>query len=168
MSSDSENLIRKLLVKEPEKRLGKGPLGVQEIMSHAFFNNLKWDDIYNKRVKPPFIPKVTHPADTRNFDTEFTSITPALTPVQSGTFSFTTPKAQMMLMTQCRAVLSQAVQEEFRGFSSLGPTTVEMPPGSQSSFPNIRRETPNRSSFKTVLFPKVRTKIEERRRSRKQ
>ena len=66
-------------------------------MSHAFFRNVNWDDIYHKRVPPPFIPTISNPTDTSNFDQEFTSVTPVLTPVQS--------------------VLSQAMQEEFRGFS---------------------------------------------------
>jgi classical protein kinase C/novel protein kinase C epsilon type len=66
-------------------------------MSHAFFRNVNWDDIYHKRVPPPFIPTISSPTDTSNFDQEFTSVTPVLTPVQS--------------------VLSQAMQEEFRGFS---------------------------------------------------
>lgn len=97
MPRDSVSILQKLLTREPELRLGSGPTDAQEIMSHAFFRNTNWDDIYHKRVPPPFIPQITSPTDTSNFDTEFTSVTPVLTPVQS--------------------VLSQAMQEEFRGFS---------------------------------------------------
>lgn len=97
MPRDSVSILQKLLTREPEMRLGSGPTDAQEIMSHAFFRNINWDDIYNKRVAPPFVPQITSPTDTSNFDTEFTSVTPVLTPVQS--------------------VLSQAMQEEFRGFS---------------------------------------------------
>lgn len=97
MPRDSVSILQKLLTREPEMRLGSGPTDAQEIMSHAFFRNINWDDIYHKRVQPPFIPQITSPTDTSNFDTEFTSVTPVLTPVQS--------------------VLSQAMQEEFRGFS---------------------------------------------------
>ncbi|KAI5308091.1 serine/threonine protein kinase, AGC, partial [Ascosphaera atra] len=39
------------------------------IKEHKFFEGVDWDDVYNKRTKPPIIPKVTHPADARNFDT---------------------------------------------------------------------------------------------------
>lgn len=53
-------------------------------MSHAFFRNINWDDIYHKRVEPPFKPTIASATDTSNFDTEFTSVTPVLTPVQSG------------------------------------------------------------------------------------
>ncbi|KAJ5527237.1 AGC-kinase C-terminal [Penicillium frequentans] len=97
MPRDSVSILQKLLTREPELRLGSGPTDAQEVMSHAFFRNINWDDIYHKRGPPPFIPTITSPTDTSNFDQEFTSVTPVLTPVQS--------------------VLSQAMQEEFRGFS---------------------------------------------------
>jgi classical protein kinase C len=97
MPRDSVSILQKLLTREPEARLGSGPTDAQEIMSHAFFRNVDWDDIYHKRVPAPFIPTLKSRTDTSNFDSEFTSVTPVLTPVQS--------------------VLSQAMQEEFRGFS---------------------------------------------------
>ncbi|KAJ5874309.1 uncharacterized protein N7529_002739 [Penicillium soppii] len=97
MPRDSVSILQKLLTREPELRLGSGPTDAQEVMSHAFFRNINWEDIYHKRVPPPFVPTISSPTDTSNFDQEFTSVTPVLTPVQS--------------------VLSQAMQEEFRGFS---------------------------------------------------
>lgn len=87
MPRDSVSILQKLLTREPEMRLGSGPTDAQEIMSHAFFRNINWDDIYHKRVAPPFTPQITSPTDTSNFDTEFTSVTPVLTPVQSGTLT---------------------------------------------------------------------------------
>ncbi|RMD44923.1 hypothetical protein DV735_g87, partial [Chaetothyriales sp. CBS 134920] len=97
MPRDSVSILQKLLTREPEHRLGSGPGDAQEIMSHAFFKGVNWDDVYHKRVPTPFKPTVKDPKDTSNFDQEFTSVTPVLTPVQS--------------------VLSPAHQEEFRGFS---------------------------------------------------
>ncbi|TKA71271.1 Protein kinase C-like [Cryomyces minteri] len=97
MPRDSVSILQKLLTREPELRLGSGPTDAQEIMSHAFFRNINWEDVYNKRITPPFQPSIKDATDTSNFDSEFTSVTPVLTPVQS--------------------VLSQAMQEEFRGFS---------------------------------------------------
>ncbi|KAF3932256.1 Phototropin-1 [Dactylella cylindrospora] len=97
MPRDSVSILQKLLTREPDLRLGSGPTDAQEIMSHAFFRNVNWDDIYHKRVPAPFLPQISSPTDTSNFDQEFTSVTPVLTPVQS--------------------VLTQAMQEEFRGFS---------------------------------------------------
>ena len=86
MPRDSVSILQKLLTREPELRLGSGPTDAQEIMSHAFFRNINWDDVYHKRIPAPFIPQITSATDTSNFDTEFTSVTPVLTPVQSGEF----------------------------------------------------------------------------------
>ncbi|KAJ3493426.1 hypothetical protein NLG97_g4739 [Lecanicillium saksenae] len=97
MPKESVSILQKLLTREPNDRLGSGPTDAQEVMSHAFFKNINWDDIYLKRGPPPFKPAIKNATDTSNFDSEFTSVTPVLTPVQS--------------------VLSQAMQEEFRGFS---------------------------------------------------
>lgn len=84
MPRDSVSILQKLLMREPELRLGSGPTDAQEIMSHAFFRNINWDDFRDKKVPPPFQPQIKNPTDTSNFDSEFTSVTPVLTPVQSG------------------------------------------------------------------------------------
>ncbi|RYP70378.1 hypothetical protein DL771_005499 [Monosporascus sp. 5C6A] len=97
MPRDSVSILQKLLTREPDQRLGSGPTDAQEVMNQPFFRSINWDDIYHKRVEPPFLPQIKNATDTSNFDSEFTSVTPVLTPVQS--------------------VLSQAMQEEFRGFS---------------------------------------------------
>ena len=86
MPRDSVSILQKLLTREPELRLGSGPTDAQEIMSHAFFRNINWDDVRDKKVPPPFLPQISNPTDTSNFDSEFTSVTPVLTPVQSGRF----------------------------------------------------------------------------------
>lgn len=87
---DSVSILQKLLNHNSELRLGSGPSDAQEVMSHAFFRNINWDDIYHKRVPAPFIPTIGSPTDTSNFDQEFTSVTPVLTPVQSGMNSLNT------------------------------------------------------------------------------
>jgi serine/threonine protein kinase len=88
MPRDSVAILQKLLTREPDQRLGSGPTDAQEIMSQPFFRNINWDDVYHKRIQPPFQPQITSATDTSNFDSEFTSVTPVLTPVQSGKFSF--------------------------------------------------------------------------------
>lgn len=89
MPRDSVSILQKLLTREPELRLGSGPTDAQEIMSHAFFRNVNWEDVYAKRIPAPFTPTVKGRADTSNFDSEFTSVTPVLTPVQSGKLTLT-------------------------------------------------------------------------------
>lgn len=84
MPRDSVSILQKLLTREPEMRLGSGPTDAQEIMSHAFFKGINWEEVYHKRIPPPFKPTVKNEKDTSNFDQEFTSVTPVLTPVQSG------------------------------------------------------------------------------------
>lgn len=88
MPRDSVSILQKLLTREPDQRLGSGPTDAQEIMSQPFFRNINWDDIYHKRVQPPFLPSIKSATDTSNFDSEFTSVTPVLTPVQSGEFFY--------------------------------------------------------------------------------
>lgn len=114
MPRDSVSILQKLLTREPDQRLGSGPTDAQEVMNQPFFRNISWDDIYHKRVAPPFLPTIKNATDTSNFDSEFTSVTPVLTPVQSGK-DFTSVSFDVRLM--CGTVLSQAMQEEFRGFS---------------------------------------------------
>lgn len=84
MPRESVSILQKLLTRDPDQRLGSGPTDAQEVMSQPFFRNIVWDDIYHKRVQPPFLPQIKNATDTSNFDSEFTSVTPVLTPVQSG------------------------------------------------------------------------------------
>lgn len=63
------------------QRLGSGPQGPREIRSHVFFKDVKWEDLLAKQVKAPFIPNIKSRADTSNFDQQFTSQFPVLTPV---------------------------------------------------------------------------------------
>lgn len=84
MPRDTVSLIQHLLARESEKRLGSGPLDALEIMQHPFFRGINWDDLYHKRTPVPFLPRLQSDTDVSNFDKEFTSVTPVLTPVQSG------------------------------------------------------------------------------------
>lgn len=97
MPKDSISILERLLVREPDKRLGSGPSDAKEVMAHSFFRNINWDDLLNKRVQPPFIPILSKDTDVSNFDKEFTQETPKLTPIE--------------------AKLTESMQEYFRGFS---------------------------------------------------
>lgn len=52
-SSEAKNLIKKLLEYNPKKRIG-----YEKIISHPFFKDINWDKVKNKKMPPPFIPKV--------------------------------------------------------------------------------------------------------------
>ena len=99
MPRDSVSILQKLLTREPDQRLGSGPTDAQEVMSQPFFRNVNWDDIYHKRVAPPFMPQIKSATDTSNFDSEFTSVTPVLTPVQSGMHMSLFAHARALAMT---------------------------------------------------------------------
>ena len=72
LSDNAKDLIQKLLVIDPSKRLGSGPNGSENIKNHKFFNGVSWKDIQMKKIKPPFIPKLKNDTDLRYFDTMFT------------------------------------------------------------------------------------------------
>lgn len=56
ISSNCKSLIRKLLIKDEEKRLGS-KTGASEIKNHAFFKNTQWALL--RHQKPPMIPVLT-------------------------------------------------------------------------------------------------------------
>ncbi|KAM6467721.1 RAC-gamma serine/threonine-protein kinase isoform 7-T10 [Liasis olivaceus] len=80
LSSDAKSLLSGLLIKDPNKRLGGGPDDAKEIMRHSFFAGINWQDVYDKKLVPPFKPQVTSETDTRYFDEEFTAQTITITP----------------------------------------------------------------------------------------
>ncbi|KAI5952102.1 NRC2 [Candida theae] len=56
VSSNCKNLIKKLLIKEEDKRLGS-KTGASEIKNHVFFKNTQWALL--RHQKPPMIPVLT-------------------------------------------------------------------------------------------------------------
>jgi len=56
-SSKCKDLLKKLLEKNPYKRLGCGKNGVAEIKNHPFFKNINWRDVYNKKLPLPGVEK---------------------------------------------------------------------------------------------------------------
>ena len=52
LSEDAKDVIRKLLEKNPKKRLGSQS-GIEEIKKHPFFKGVDWDNIRNKKEVTP-------------------------------------------------------------------------------------------------------------------
>ncbi|XP_077113359.1 protein kinase C delta type-like [Ranitomeya variabilis] len=52
LDADMQDLIKKLLCKKPQKRLGV----CGNIREHPFFTTIGWEDLEERRAKPPFIP----------------------------------------------------------------------------------------------------------------
>ncbi|TKS77320.1 Serine/threonine-protein kinase [Collichthys lucidus] len=65
------SLLLGLLQKDQHRRLG-AIADFLEIKNHIFFSPINWDDLYHKRITPPYNPNVRGPADTQHIDPEFT------------------------------------------------------------------------------------------------
>ncbi|XP_049542044.1 serine/threonine-protein kinase N isoform X2 [Anopheles darlingi] len=80
LSLEAIAIMRRLLRKNPDRRLGSSERDAEDVKRQAFFRNIVWDDLLLRKVKPPFVPTIRSPEDVSNFDEEFTSEKPALTP----------------------------------------------------------------------------------------
>lgn len=81
LTIEAKSFLNGLLIKNPTKRLGGGPEDAQEIQVHPFFRGLNWQDLYDKKIPPPFVPQVESDIDTKYFDRQFTTEPPNLTPI---------------------------------------------------------------------------------------
>lgn len=74
LSLDAKDLIRKLLRKEPQRRLGFKQMEV--IKKHRFFRKINWKQIEecDPSLNPPIKPILTDPVLAENFNDEFTSM----------------------------------------------------------------------------------------------
>lgn len=64
----AKDLIKKLLVQDRNKRLGNLKNGTEDVKRHRWFKSLDWEEVYQRQLKPPIVPKVSYEGDTRNFD----------------------------------------------------------------------------------------------------
>jgi len=72
VSDNAKDLIKKLLIKQQDKRLGVNK-GFEEIKAHPFFQGFDFDALLAKKLEAPFIPVLKDSLDVGNFDEEFTS-----------------------------------------------------------------------------------------------
>jgi serum/glucocorticoid-regulated kinase 2 len=74
VTGEARNLLKGLLRRQPESRLGSGPSGAVQITEHPFFANIDWHRLVLREIPPPFKPRVLLDAeDISNFDTSFTN-----------------------------------------------------------------------------------------------
>ena len=57
-SEEAKDLINKLLNVDPNKRLGYGKNGVEELKNHPYFKDVNWEKLKNLEETPPFIPEI--------------------------------------------------------------------------------------------------------------
>nr|XP_033771128.1 serine/threonine-protein kinase N2 isoform X3 [Geotrypetes seraphini] len=101
LSTEAISIMRRLLRRNPERRLGASEKDAEEVKRHPFFRQIDWDALLAKKVKPPFVPTIRSREDVSNFDDEFTSEAPILTPPRE-------PR-----------LLSEDEQETFRNFDYI-------------------------------------------------
>ncbi|CAH1132528.1 unnamed protein product [Ceutorhynchus assimilis] len=80
LSLESIAIMRRLLRKSPDRRLGSSERDAEDVKKQAFFRHIQWDELLHRRVPPPFVPTVHSMEDVSNFDEEFTSEKAQLTP----------------------------------------------------------------------------------------
>uniref|UniRef100_A0A8B9EQ28 protein kinase C n=1 Tax=Anser cygnoides TaxID=8845 RepID=A0A8B9EQ28_ANSCY len=101
LSTEAISIMRRLLRRNPERRLGAGEKDAEDVKKHHFFRLIDWNALLAKKVKPPFVPTIRGREDVSNFDDEFTSEAPILTPPRE-------PR-----------ILSEEEQEMFRDFDYI-------------------------------------------------
>ncbi|XP_042183261.1 protein kinase C epsilon type-like isoform X1 [Oncorhynchus tshawytscha] len=103
LSKEAVSILKAFMTKSPNKRLGCViTQGLEEaIKVHPFFKEMDWVLLEQKRVRPPFKPRIKTKKDVNNFDQDFTREEPVLTPVED-------------------AIIKQINQDEFKGFSYFG------------------------------------------------
>ena len=80
MSENAKDLLSKLLIRDPKDRLGSGERDAAELKEHPFFTDIDWASLAQARVTPPWAPTVSNSVDTSQFDEEFTSMLPTVSP----------------------------------------------------------------------------------------
>ena len=63
LTPDVKDFILRLLIKDPRKRLGGGPLDAEEVKRHKFFTSINWDDLLKRNIPAPFIPRISSTTD---------------------------------------------------------------------------------------------------------
>uniref|UniRef100_A0A3P8V3R6 non-specific serine/threonine protein kinase n=1 Tax=Cynoglossus semilaevis TaxID=244447 RepID=A0A3P8V3R6_CYNSE len=98
----AKNLIQRLLIKDPKKRLGSGPNGAENVKKHPFYQKINWDELAAKKVPAPFKPVIRDELDVSNFADEFTEMDPTYSP----------------------AALPQNCDRIFQGYSFMAPSIL--------------------------------------------
>ncbi|KAM5173119.1 serine/threonine-protein kinase N1-like [Mantella aurantiaca] len=94
LSAEAIAIMRRLLRRNPDRRLGSGERDAEDVKKQPFFKELDFEALLDRRLPPPFTPCVKGPHDISNFDPEFTSEGPELTPPREP--RLITPKEQNM------------------------------------------------------------------------
>ncbi|XP_004999906.1 serine/threonine-protein kinase N1 isoform X2 [Cavia porcellus] len=78
LSAEAIGVMRRLLRRNPERRLGSSERDAEDVKKQPFFRTLGWDALLARRLPPPFVPQLSGRTDVSNFDEEFTGEAPTL------------------------------------------------------------------------------------------
>lgn len=71
ISDDAKNLLKLLLNKNPNERLGHNN-GFEEIKKHKFFEKIDFDKVINRKIEPDYKPALVNILKTKENNVEFT------------------------------------------------------------------------------------------------
>lgn len=63
-----KDLVGNILQVDRTKRFGILKNGAKDVKGHEWFKSMDWDSLIQKKLKPPFKPKVKGADDASNFD----------------------------------------------------------------------------------------------------
>jgi serine/threonine protein kinase len=81
-SAPAQDLITKLLEKDPAKRLGTGEADFVEIKAHPFFEPIDFDRLMKREIEPEWKPTLNGELDVSHFDRQFTGEQPGVSLTQ--------------------------------------------------------------------------------------
>ena len=77
-------MVKRLLVREIQNRLGNQRGGAEDIAKHPWFAGTDFNAFYSKKIKAPWIPKIKGLGDTSHFDPYGIEDHPNTGPTDSG------------------------------------------------------------------------------------
>lgn len=105
LTAEAKDLIRKLLRRQVNQRIGSGPDDAESIKRHVFFRHIRWDDVIRRRLDPPIKPNLTGEEDTSLFDQKFTR--------------------QPAIESPEDTMLSESANQVFLGFTYVAPSLLD-------------------------------------------
>ncbi|KXJ78636.1 hypothetical protein RP20_CCG003981, partial [Aedes albopictus] len=129
LSREAKDFIRKLLVKDPRRRLGGGSADASELKSHDFFRSINWRQLAEKKISAPFRPVIEDELDTNNFSDEFTRQTPVDSPASAP------PNSERL----------------FRGYSYVSPSLLSSKVVDRNKYMKNKNVRPSETSIRRFI-----------------
>uniref|UniRef100_K7G3M3 non-specific serine/threonine protein kinase n=1 Tax=Pelodiscus sinensis TaxID=13735 RepID=K7G3M3_PELSI len=152
VSEPAKDLIRGLLCQQ-ERRLGQN--GIEDFKRHPFFKAIDWDNI--RTSTPPYVPEVSSPADTSNFDVDDDTLKEleTLPPISHNAFTgHHLPFVGFTFTTGCHQGVTKS--------HTLGPLSVKpLSPSMSPAVAQLEKRIRNLEQEKVELARKLRGETEE-------